>query len=205
MNTLPKYLRQFNKHHPDITKFRISAIEECGGNKEYLNYSYEQVMNSDAHRKEDIWRFTDIKWNETDFDHIDCHYGEDGNITCISGAVIIGDWIKGAVYHFGLRKYAKQYPSRLFWPDGLLDRLIEYAEISYKLGVFITIFPHEPRLKTLCKKLKDGSGIATQTGNIQLIRSLKYRGLHEYNHCMQEFFAIELTDKKLDIIGNTSR
>lgn len=201
---MPNYCRVFELYHSGLTEFRKQAIIECGGTEEYLEYSYEEIMNSNAHRKEDIWRFANKKWYETNFDHIDCHYDDDGNITCISGAVVVGDWIKGGVYHFGLKKYAKQYPSRLFWKDGLLDRLIEYAEIRCKLGIFITIYPHERRLQTLCKKLKDGSGIATQTGNIQLIRSLKYRGLHEYNNCMQEFFAIELTDKQLDVVWNAA-
>lgn len=201
---MSKYCRIIDKHHPDLTAFRIQSILECGGTEEFLNYDYKDVMNSNANRKEDIWRFTNIKWNDTSFDHIDCHYADDVNITCISGAVIIGDWIKGAVYHFGLRKYAKQYPSRLFWDGGFLDRLKEYALDNNKLGIFITIFPHEPRLKTLCKKLKDGSGITTQA-NINLIRSLKYRGTHEYNYCKQEFFAVELTNQLFepkDLLGH---
>lgn len=185
--------RIFDKHHPDLIEFRERAIIECGGTKEHLTYTgyHSKFMQMlDVKRKEDIYRFTDEKWNRTEFDHIDCHYADDGKITSISGALQYGQWMRGGIYHFALKEYTKKYPSRLFWKQGHLERLYSYALEKDLNGVFISIYPHDRRLQALCKKLKDGSGIPTPTNNYKLIRALKYRGNHVFNDVPQEFFVL---------------
>ena len=197
-------VRIFDKNHNDLTKFRISAIEECGGRAEQLTLtgSYKDIINKlekhGAHRPEDIYRFIDEKWNRTNFDHVDVNYADDGNITNISGALVYNNWMRGAIYHFGLRKYSKQYPTILFRHEGQLGRLMEYSKNKKLDGIFISIYPHEKRLETLCHRLKENKGIPT-AGDIDLIRLLNYRGNHMFNNVLQEFFAIEFSEKKFDI------
>lgn len=185
-----KYARIHQLDHPDLTEFRERAIKECGGEglRPFRGYHSEFKKLAPETRQEDIYRFTDEKWYRTHFDHIDCHYVDD-KISCISGVVDCNGWMKAAVYHFNLREYAKTYPSRLFWKGGFLDRLIDYSQD--KKGVFISIYPHNNALKALCKKLKDGTGIPTETNNHELIRSLKYKGTHLYNDVEQDFFVLE--------------
>ena len=197
--------RIYNKNHDDLYKFRISAIEECGGNARHIMMSTPypnivKVLNEyGANRIEDIYRFTEGKWNSTEFDHIDCHYADDGKITSISGALQYGQWMRGGIYHFALKEYTKKYPSRLFWKQGHLERLHSYALEKGLNGVFISIYPHNRRLQALCKKLKDGSGIPTPTSNYKLIRALKYRGSHVFNGVPQEFFVLEGNSVKFNI------
>lgn len=196
-------VRIFDKNHPDLTTFRQKAIEECGGHVSHLTLtgSYSNITTLlkeyGAHRIEDIYRFTDEKWNRTGFDFIDAHYSN-GVITNIAGAKQYGLWMRGAIYHFGLREYSKKHPSVLFQPNGQLDSLIKYASEKKLNGIFISIYPHESRLKALSRALKSGSGIST-TGDINLIRKLTYRGTYCFNDVNQDFFVIELTDKKFDI------
>ena len=203
MNMSTNYCRIHQIDHPDLTEFRKKAIEECGGSADMVHYkgSHKNFMlmleQKGIERKEDIYRFTDEKWFRTKFDHIDCHYVED-KISCISGVVDVDGWMKTAVYHFNLREYSRKYPSRLFWKGGFLDRLIDYSKGSKK-GVFISIYPHNNALKALCKKLKDGTGIPTETNNHELIRALKYRGTHMYNDVEQDFFVLEFGANKFDI------
>ncbi|MBY0384606.1 hypothetical protein K2X05_05555, partial [bacterium] len=130
------------------------------------------------------------KWLATEFDHIDVVYvGSD--IACISGARIYKTWIRGAMFYFGLHKYRKHHGSALFKADGNFERLLSYAKEKNLHGLFISIYPHEKRLKTLCRRLKEARSIPTE-GRLDLIRSLKYRGTHTFNNVCQEFFAIEI-------------
>lgn len=192
-----KYVRITNLDHPDLTLFRERAIAECGGAglRDFKGYHSEFKKIAPLTRQEDIYRFTDEKWYRTEFDHIDCHYVDD-KISCIAGTVNCNDWMKGAMYHFNLKEYAKTHPSRLFWKGGFLERLIDYSQD--KKGVFIYIYPHNRALVALCEKLKNGTGIPTETNNHQLIRSLQYRGSHTYNNVQQELFAIEFADEKIN-------
>ena len=190
--------RIFNKDDPDLFKFRIAAIEECGGASKHVmmttpyNNVHKVLSEYGASRIEDIYRFTEGKWSKTNFDFIDAHYAEDGNITNISGSMKYGNWVRGGIYHFGLRKYSKRYPSLLFQPGGHLNRLIEYCKLESMGGIFISIYPHENRLKALSLALQCGHGITT-VGDIELIRMLKYRGTYNFNGVDQDFFAIELS------------
>jgi hypothetical protein len=188
--------RIYNKNYNDLYKFRISAIEECGGNAKHviMQSSHKNIIKVlkeyGVHRIEDIYRFTNSKWQTTDFDFIDAHYAEDGNITNISGAKQYNNWLRGGIYHFGLKAYSKQYPSVLFQNNGHLQRLIDYCKEENLNGVFISIYPHTTRLQALCRALKSGTSIPT-TGDINLIRRLKYAGTHTFNNVEQEFFVLE--------------
>lgn len=198
-----KYVRIHQLDYPDLLEFRKRAVIECSGTEDMIYYRgyhsrFKKLCEElNVSRIEDIYRFTDEKWFSTKFDHIDCHYVDD-KISCISGVVDVNGWMKAAVYHFNLREYAKTHPSRLFWKGGFLDRLIDYSKLLNKKGVFISIYPHNKALQALCKKLKDGTGIPTETNNYELIRSLKYRGTHIYNHVPQDFFVLEFGVEKID-------
>lgn len=191
-----RYERITDLDHPDLFVFRERAIAECGGEglRSFKGYHHQFKEIAPQKRQEDIYRFTDEKWYNTNFDHIDCHYVDD-KISSISGAIECNGWMKVACYHFNLKEYSKTYPSRLFWKGGFLERAIDYS--SDKKGVFIYIYPHNRALEVLCEKLKNGSGIPTETGNQELIRRLKYRGSENYNNVVQELFAIEFTDEVL--------
>jgi hypothetical protein len=156
------------------------------------------LINSGAARIEEIYRFTEEKWSRTAFDFIDCHYAPDGKITNIAGAKQYGCWMRGAIYHFGLKKYCLAYPSILFQPNGQLNALIEYVRHLNLKGIFISIYPHENRLRALSKALKSSTGIST-TGDINLIRMLRYKGTYMFNNVLQDFFVIELDKNHFDI------
>lgn len=191
-----RYQRITDLAHPDLTLFRERAIAECGGAglRQFEGYHSEFKKIAPEARQEDIYRFTDGKWYGTDFEYVDCHYVDD-KISSISGVIDCNGWMKVAAYHFNLKEYSKTYPSRLFWKGGFLERAIDYSQD--KKGVFIGIYPHNRALRVLCKKLKNGSGIPTETGNQELIRRLQYRQSHVYNSVEQELFAIEFTDEVL--------
>ena len=195
--------RIYNKNHDDLYKFRISAIEECGGSARHIMMSTPypnivKVLNRyGANRIEDIYRFTEKKWQTTEFDFIDCHYAADGNITNISGAKKYNKWLRGGIYHFGLKKYSIEYPSILFQPNGHLQRLVDYGIEHQLTGVFISIYPYTRRLQAFCKALKSGTSIPT-TGDINLIRMLKYAGTYTFNNVEQEFFVVETTNTTFD-------
>lgn len=191
-----RYERITDLSHPDLVVFRERAIQECGGGKlrSFRGYHSDFKMFAPEKRQEDIYRFTDQKWYDTNFDYIDCHYVGD-KISSISGAIDCNGWMKVAAYHFNLKEYARTHPSRLFWKGGFLERAIEYS--TDKKGVFIYIYPHNRGLTAFCNKLKDGTGIPTETGNHDLIRKLQYKGSHEYENVQQELFAIEFTDEEL--------
>jgi len=194
-----KIKRIYDKYDNDLYKFRISAIVECGGAPKHVKMTshydnvYKVLSDHGVKRIEDVYRFTDGKWKNTDFDFIDAHYSDDGCITNISGAKQYKNWMRGAIYHFGLKAYSSKYPSVLFQPDGHLDRLVEYAKEKNLNGIFISIFPHNSRLEALCSKLRFNTGIPT-TGNIDLIRQLTYRGTHVLNGVDQQFFVVELNN-----------
>lgn len=196
--------RIYNKNHDDLYKFRISAIEECGGDARHvmMQSSYDNIVKVlnryGATRTEDIYRFTEGKWNSTEFDFIDCHYANDGNISNISGAKQYNSWLRFGIYHFGLKKYSNQYPSILFQPNGHLQRVIQYGIENQLTGVFINIYPHTRRLYALCRALKSGTSIPT-TGDINLIRMLKYAGTYTFNNVEQEFFTVNLNNKLFNI------
>lgn len=202
---MEKYCRITDLNNADLAEFRKRAIIECGGSDEHLHYKgyhskfMEILDKNNVKRKEDIYRFTDEKWYRTKFDHIDTFYAADGKITSISGVIEYNNWVRTAVYQFALREYSKEYPSRYFWKGGFLERAIEYAKVNNKKGVFMTFYPHNAQLKALCKKLIDGTGIPTSTGNYELIRALKFKGMHSFNDVDQNFFVIELNNNQFNI------
>jgi hypothetical protein len=191
--------RIFNKDDLDLFNFRVSAIEECGGKAEHvnINLNYKSTIQilkiAGVTRIEDAYRFTAGKWNKTEFDFIDAHYSLTGEITNISGSKQYNQWMRGGMYHFGLRKYSNQYPSVLFQDSGHLVRLIEYCNKKELNGIFISIYPHENRLKALSRALKIGRSIPT-SAKIELIRKLKYKGSYIFNNVLQDFFVLELKD-----------
>jgi hypothetical protein len=195
--------RIYDKYHSDLYKFRMSAIHECGGASKHImmQSSHKNIIKvlkeHGVHRIEDIYRFTESKWQTTEFNFIDAHYADDGNITNISGAKHYNNWLRGGIYHFGLKAYSKQYPSILFQPNGHLQRLINYSIQQELSGIFISIYPHTRRLQALCRALKTGSGIPT-TGDINLIRRLKYAGTHMFNDVEQDFFVVETNNITFD-------
>jgi len=191
-----------HKNHIDLYKFRLEAIKECNGKEELINFkgSYQNFikLTTDNKRREDIYRFTDEKWSRTEFTFVQCHYVDVGIISNISGVKVYNNWIKGAMYHFALQKYSKEYPSVFFSKFGHLSRLIQLAKNKNLYGVFISILPHNKKLSLLCKALKKGTGIPTK-GDISLIRQFKFAGSFQYNNVLQDFFVLSLNGENFDI------
>lgn len=190
-----EFNRFFDKGDPKLLEFRMNVIEECGGDKldADVEYSYSEIMNkySNNDRVEDIFRYTKKKWMLTSFDHIDT-YMIDGQISCMSGAVIYKSWIKGAVYHFNLRRYSVYNRTLFFRDDGMFDRLVEYATMKGLNGVFISIYPHNQKLRYLTNRLIYGKSIPT-TGNLSKIRDMRYHGDRNINGVMQSVFVYPIT------------
>lgn len=186
-----------DKNSDDLFKFRMAAIEECGGAAKHVmmqsNYKNITRILKDygATRIEDIYRFTESKWSTTQFDFIDAHYSDNGDITNISGALQYNNWLRIGIYHFGLKKYSSMYPSVLFQPNGHLDRALDYCKNKNLDGIFISVFPHNNKLKAFSKALKKKTGISTQA-DINLIRKLKFKGSFVLNDVEQDFFVVEL-------------
>lgn len=193
-------VRVFDQNNSDLREFRVRAVQECGGNLNdiYLSGGYQKIINElkarGIHRFEDIYKFTDEKWNMVKFDHIDALYFEK-EIVCISGAKIYGKWARGAMFYFGLRKHRTQHASAFFRDEGGLDRLKEYSLSKGLEGIFISIYPHNSLLRGLSRRLKENKGIPT-SGNINFIRELQFRGTFLFNNVHQDFFAIEFNKKK---------
>ena len=176
---------------------------ECGGNADHISLigSYKTILTSleadGTTAIEDAYRYTDQKWGKTNFDHIDAYY-VNNEISCISGVMQYGEWMKGAVYHYNLKKYSVHNRTLFFSDGGMLDRLADYAKQQNKLGVFISIWPHEPKLSALCKRLKENRSIPT-TGNLSKIRSMIYQGTTEIQGVPQDVFALSFTAEQLDL------
>jgi hypothetical protein len=195
---------RLNSNDPSLTKFRRNVMLECGADPDdtLVDYTFSNLSKKyqGNPRIEDIYRYTKLKWDSTHFDHVDTHWVDD-EVSCISGAVRYGSWIKGAVYHYNLRKYSIENRTLLFKDGGMLDRLIAYAEELGLDGVFISVYPHNQKLKSLVKRLKNGLSIPT-TGNLEKIRSLRYHGVETINNIQQEIFYHPMKENgvKLDQI-----
>lgn len=190
-----KFVRIFDQNNVDLRKFRVQAIQECGGTSSdiHLNGGYKKIISElktrELDRFEDIYKYTDEKWNQVEFDHIDTLYLEN-EIVCISGVKIYGKWARGAMFYFGLKEHRIRHASAFFRDNGGLDRLKEYSLSKGSDGIFISIYPHNNPLRVLSRRLKENRGIPT-SGNIKSIRELRFRGTHVFNGVEQDFFAIE--------------
>jgi hypothetical protein len=184
------FKRLFTKTDVNLTNFRKAVLQECNADVSdvFCNYTYTVLKEKYQNnlKFEDIYRYTNKKWNSTNFDHIDT-YWVDNEISCISGAVLYNNWIKGAVYHYNLKKYSVQTRTLFFQDNGMLDRLIEYACDKNLDGVFISIYPHNYKLTSLVNRMKNNLSIPT-TGNLNKIRSMKYYGSNVINNVSQEIF-----------------
>jgi hypothetical protein len=184
------FKRIFNKEDNNLLAFRRNVILECNGDPldAEVDYFYSKLKEKYKNNPkiEDIYRYTNKKWNETNFDHVDT-YWINNEISCISGSVIYNNWIKGAVYHYNLKKYSVQTRTLFFQDNGMLDRLIEYANDKNLDGVFISIYPHNYKLSALVTRMKNDLSIPT-TGNLNKIRSMKYYGSNVINNVSQEIF-----------------
>lgn len=191
------FYRIFNKNDTSLLRFRQAVVRECGGDIEdaTTNYTYDGLSRKYGRNQntENMYRYTNFKWNSTNFDHIDTYWVNDDDISCISGAIITKGWIKGAIFHYNLREFSTHNRTIFFRDGGMLDRLVDYAVMRDLLGVYISIFPHEPKLQALCKRLREGRSIPT-TGNLEKIRSMKYVGTYMYNGVDQDFFALPIRD-----------
>lgn len=191
------FKRLFDKNDINLYKFRENVIKECGGTSGdvLIDYTLSKLKQKYPNnlKIEDLYRYTNKKWNLTNFDHIDT-YWIDNEISCISGAVLYNNWIKGAVYHYNLKKYSVQNRTLFFQDNGMLDRLINYAVDKDLDGVFISIYPHNYKLNALVHRMKNNQSIPT-TGNLEKIRSMKYYGSKIINNVQQEIFYYKIKNE----------
>lgn len=197
---LKKFVRIKQLDHPDLIKFRKAAIVDCGGDESDITLSgghtaiLEELKSRNIMEIEEIYRYTNDKWYSTEFESVDAFYV--GNeIVGISGSKMYGNWMRGAMYYYQLKKTRKEHSTLFFRNKGQLPRLIEHSKILGCHGVFITIWPHSSQLKALTKRMRSGKSIPTP-GNIDLIRMMKFKGISKFHGVTQDFYVHEFDNHR---------
>jgi hypothetical protein len=144
-----------DKWHYDITDFRNKVCQELGANDAQEMLSHKQTLEKYKKNNfaEEIYKFSNKKWDQTHFDSIETIKLE-SKIVGISGCAIYGNTVRILMHRYSLHS-ARLVANTYTWhKGGVIDRHLEYAIKNNKSALFFTIYEHNATLNTFVKYLR---------------------------------------------------
>lgn len=150
------YVSDLKPNGDKLLDFRYRVVLENGGHKDVVDrpFEYEEIRRRYAENYEDIYKFSFSKWQQTQFDRLESVLC-DGQVICISGAKIYGQWLRIAMHHYLLKDYRHSHRSLLFRQHGMFQRHVDFAQTCGLQGLFFTIYPHNRRLAKFSEFMKN--------------------------------------------------
>lgn len=146
--------RYYDKWDFDLTHFRHKVYNELGASAS-IDFSYNELVNKFYNNKfiEEIYKFSNKKWDKTYFDCIEAIKIND-QIVGISGAAIHNNSVRILMHRYSLFEF-RQIANNYTWhKDGVIDQHLDYAKNINKQAIFFTIYEHNKTLKVFSNYLK---------------------------------------------------
>ena len=123
---------------------------ECGAanSSELLTHKQAMAKYVGNDGAEDIYKFSQHKWDNTDFDSIEAMLYQ-GKIISISGCRSHGSSLRMLMNRYTLQAFRRTSNKHVWQVGGFIDRHLNYAASQGKSALFFTIYEHNLTLKTL--------------------------------------------------------
>lgn len=145
----------YDKWHPELTEFRKTLCMEIGAKNELSTLSHKNLHIQYANNNfaEEIYKFSNGKWNQTKFDAIEC-IKINGKIVGISGCAVNDNSVRILMHRYSLLS-ARPIANIYTWHEnGTIDRHHNYAKSLDKKAIYFTIYEHNTTLKLFSDYLK---------------------------------------------------
>ena len=135
----------------DNFRHEVITVDENANSKYVFNDINIYSRHFTEEVSEETWKFSQRKWKTLNFDSL---YGIfiQGTLVSISGAKLYGknkNFLRLGMNYYTLKRFRSNVRSVL-WNNIIPYALTEYNNIDYS---FITIYPHNQKLKNWCTKL----------------------------------------------------
>ena len=168
-------VKQIDPFSQEVFNFRKEIIKVDEGNLD--SSCLEKNIDRTSDMPEEVWKFSNRKWNKIGLTKLHGVF-VDNDLAGISGCRVYGNdnLLRLGMHYYVLKKYRRTCRSWLWKPGGMLETaLSDFEKIDYS---FVTIYPHNSRLKKWCEALKRGTRYG-QIGNgknhINLLNSYTMR------------------------------
>lgn len=187
-----------DKTDPLLSKFREKVMfEDCKNFPKDVferSYNYKElkiIVNNETF--EDGWRFSNEKFNKTNWHHILVQKFNEEIVT-FSGSILHGRYLKVGVFHYFLSKYRTipELRGSLFRSNGFIHNHIDNAKNDNIKGVFFTVFEHNKQLSRYVKYLQNKK-FMVEKHNMDLIHEIKFGGVVTYKGVPQSLFYFPIS------------
>ena len=139
-----------DKWHPDIADFRDSVCRESGAadSREFLTHRQTMEKYDGNEHAEEIYKFSQEKWNKTEFDSIEAMLYR-GKIVSISGCRSHDHSLRILMHRHTLHDFRQSTNRHVWQAGGFIERHLNDAVARGKSALFFTIYEHNITLKTL--------------------------------------------------------
>lgn len=158
MNITVKEIDPFSKPVTDFRK-EIITLDENFSNIDCIEQNIERTSDM----PEEVWKFSTRKWNKIGLTQLHGVF-VDNKLAGISGCRLYGDGrlLRLGMHYYVLKRFRKICRSWLWKPNGMLETALNnFENLDYS---FVTIYPHNSRLKKWCEALVRGKRYG-QIGN----------------------------------------
>jgi hypothetical protein len=145
----------YDKWDSNLSEFRKKLCIELGAKDELSELSHNQLLKefSNSEFAEEIYKFSNRKWNQTHFDCIEA-IKIDNSIVGISGCAAYKNSVRILMHRYSLLSARKLANTYTWHKNGVIDRHFEYAKSENKKVIFFTIYEHSKTLNTFSRYLR---------------------------------------------------
>ena len=158
--TLIEWALIADKWAEPLVTFRDEIIIENGGTIEERKLTIDRATRMLRHedlgqdRAEEIFKYSDIKWDETPFDHI-LTATSDNCVIAMSGARKMNRWLRVGMHLYVLKRARREHRS-LYWREGgFLQQHVTYAREHGLDGIFMSVFAHNKHLRAFVRYMNE--------------------------------------------------
>lgn len=150
--TLETYYDQW---HSELSDFRNALCVELGADDANSILRHEDILSQFSNNKfaEEIYKFSNGKWDKTVFDSIEC-IKIDNKIVGISGSAVTGNAVRILMHRYSLLSARAIVNTHTWHSGGTIDRHNHYAKNLNKKSIYFTIYEHNRTLNAFSDYLK---------------------------------------------------
>lgn len=191
-------VRQIDPFSEQVWNFRkeIITVDENFSDTTCITQNIERTPDM----PEEVWKFSTRKWNKIGLTQLHGVF-VDNELAGISGCRLYGDGrlLRLGMHYYVLKRFRKICRSWLWKPNGMLEiALKNFRNIDYS---FVTIYPHNSRLKKWCEALIRGKRygqIGNGNSHLNLLSSYSMRDKPIYFNGVPQY-VLYRQEKNTDI------
>jgi len=184
MNITVKQIDPFSEQVYNFRK-EIITVDENFSDTTCLKQNVDRAPNM----PEEVWKFSTCKWRKIGFSQLHGVFVNE-ELAGISGSRLFenGRLLRLGMHYYVLKRFRKDCRSWLWKPTGMIETALDnFADIDYS---FVTIYPHNSRLKRWCEALTRGKRygqIGNGNSHLNLLRSYSMKDKPIYFHGVPQY------------------